>query len=72
MPSDGLAIRAGPGVVYGIRLRGRLARPINSYGKVQMSELERFYALVDDIEVAMMRTRRRLTRFRRLVGVAGA
>jgi general stress protein 26 len=32
--------------------------PINSYGKVQMSELERFYSLVDDIEVAMMTTRR--------------
>jgi general stress protein 26 len=32
--------------------------PVNSYGKVQMSELERFYSLVDDIEVAMMTTRR--------------
>jgi general stress protein 26 len=44
--------------VYAGPLRGRLAVPVNSYGKVQMSELERFYSLVDDIEVAMMTTRR--------------
>ena len=32
--------------------------PVNSYGKVHMSELERFYSLVEDIGVAMMTTRR--------------